>query len=146
MRMKDSSEIEEARIDLTPMIDTVMFLLIFFMVTTVLGRKESDLGIQLPGLVKQYQTLKMPDEQIIEVTAAGLVILNGRSYDPPESRDMPRLVQTLARFRAASQAANTRALVTVQADDNTIQQRVIDVLNACAAAGISGVTFGMGEG
>lgn len=144
MKMRSSSEVEEARIDLTPMIDTVMFLLIFFMLTTVLGRKESDLSIQLPGMVKQYQTVKMPDEQIIEVTAEGMVILNGSSYDSPDSRDMPRLTQTLGRFRAASLAANTRALVTIQADDNTLHQRVIDVLNACAAAGISGVTFGVG--
>ena len=43
MKMKTASHVDEARIDLTPMIDTVMFLLIFFMITTRLGQEETDL-------------------------------------------------------------------------------------------------------
>lgn len=135
----------DSEFQMAPMIDCVFLMMIYFLLTTELTRSEADLGIQLPGLVKQFQTVKMPDEQIIEITDAGLVILNGRAFDSPSSRTMPQLVATLIRFRQASQSTNTRALITVQSADEAPHQRVVDVLNACAAAGISGVTFGMGE-
>ncbi|MCC6355534.1 MAG: biopolymer transporter ExbD [Verrucomicrobiae bacterium] len=135
----------DSEFQMAPMIDCVFLMMIYFLLTTELTRSEADLGIQLPGLVKQFQVVKMPDEQIIEITGAGLVILNGRTFDPPASRAMPQLVGTLVRFRQASQMANTRALITVQCADEAPHQRVMDVLNACAAAGITGVTFGMGE-
>lgn len=135
----------DSEFQMAPMIDCVFLMMIYFLLTTELTRSEADLGIQLPGLVKQFQTIKMPDEQIVEITDTGLVVLNGRTFDPPSSRAMPQLVATLIRFRQASQATNTRALITVQSADEAPHQRVMDVLNACAAAGISGVTFGMGE-
>ena len=65
MRLSSSSHVEEAKIDLTPMIDTVMFLLIFFMLVTRLGQEETDLGITLPGIMAQGGPVDMPDEQII---------------------------------------------------------------------------------
>lgn len=136
---------QDSEFQMAPLIDCVFLLMVYFLLTTELTKSEADLGIQLPGLVKQFQVVKMPDEQIIEITGAGLVILNGRAFDPPASRAMPQLVGTLVRFRQASQMANTKALITIQCDDEAPHQRVVDVLNACAAAGISGVTFGMGE-
>jgi len=139
MRMAKSSEVAEARIDLTPMIDTVMFLLIFFMLTTTLGQKESDLGITLPGTMEQGSALEMPDEQIIEVQARGEVVLNGRLF---EGKEMPELIKTLIRYRLSSEAAHNKPMITVQADDSTSYDRVIDVLNSCAGASITNVTFG----
>ena len=62
MKMNESSEVEEAHIDLTPMIDTVMFLLIFFMLTTTLRQKENDLGISLPGAMENPGQVEIPDE------------------------------------------------------------------------------------
>ena len=139
MRLAKSSEVPEARIDLTPMIDTVMFLLIFFMLTTTLGQKESDLGITLPGSMEQSAALEMPDEQIIEVQARGEVVLNGRLF---EGKEMPELVKTLIRYRLSSEAAHNKPMITVQAEDSTSYDRVIDVLNSCAGASITNVTFG----
>lgn len=139
MRLPSSSFVQEARIDLTPMIDTVMFLLIFFMVSTTLGQKESDLGITLPGLMEQGSALDMPDEQIIEVQGRGEVVLNGKLFD---GKEMPELVTTLVRYRLASKAANNQAMITIQAEDTTSYDRVVDVLNACAGASITNVTFG----
>ena len=141
MRMSGSSEVEEAHIDLTPMIDTVMFLLIFFMVSTRLGQTETDLGITLPGLSEASGPVDMPDEQIIEIDAKGTVVLNGKVY---EGKEMPELVQTLGRYRVSSEAAKNKYMITVQAEDGANYERVVDVMNACAGAGIKDVTFGSG--
>ena len=141
MRVSSSSHIEEAKIDLTPMIDTVMFLLIFFMLVTRLGQEETDLGITLPGIMAQGGPVDMPDEQIIEVSAKGIVSLNGKMY---EDKDMMELVKTLKRYRLSSEAAKAKYMITIQAEDTSNYSRVIDVMNACSGAGIKDVTFGSG--
>ena len=141
MKMPGSSEVAEARIDLTPMIDTVMFLLIFFMVSTRLGQKECDLGITLPGMMAQGAAVDMPDEQVIEVDAKDQVVLNGRVF---EGQQMPDLVGVLVRYRLSSDAAKIKYMITVQAEDNANYARVVDVMNACAGAGITNVTFNSG--
>ena len=136
---------DDEEIQMSSMIDIVFLLLIYFIVTTSLAKSEADLGIQLPGTVVQTTTLKMPDEQIIEVAADGSVLLNGSSFDSPSSREMPELVSTLVRFRQSSEATQNPAMVSIQASDDVPHQRVIDVMNACALAKIKNVTFGMGE-
>ncbi len=136
---------DEEEIQMSSMIDIVFLLLIYFIVTTSLAKSEADLGIQLPGTVVQTTTLKMPDEQIIEIAADGAVVLNGSTFDSKVSRDMPQLVATLARFRQASEATKNPPMVSIQADEEVHHQRVIDVMNACAVAEIKNVTFGMGE-
>ncbi len=130
---------------MSSLIDIVFLMLIYFLVTSSLVKSEADLGIKLPGTVVQKTTLKMPDEQIIEINANGSVILNGSEYDSASSRDMPQLVAVLKRFRLSSEAAKNPAMVSIQAHDETQHQRVIDVMNACAAAEITQVTFGAGD-
>jgi biopolymer transport protein ExbD len=139
MKLRGGSEVPEARIDLTPMIDTVMFLLIFFMVVTHLGQKETDLGIILPGMMEQSGPVEMPDEQVIEVDVKGNVVLNGRLF---EGKDLKDLHKTLVQYRQSSEAARNKCMITVLAEDAANYERVIDVLNACAGAGIKNVTFG----
>jgi biopolymer transport protein ExbD len=132
---------DDPQLDVAPLIDMVFLLLVYFMVTASLVKSEADLGIRLPGMVEQAESVDMPDEQIIEITATGAVFLNGRQFDTPASRDLPELQATLMRYRVASRAGKTKAMVTIMANDETKQQRVIDVMNACAAAGIKNVTF-----
>ena len=146
MKITSGSHVEAAHIDLVPMIDTVMFLLIFFMLTTRLGQKETDLGITLPGLMSQSGPVDMPDEQVIEIDNAGIVTLNGRAFGNTKERELPDLLQTLVRYRLASEAAKSKCMITVMAADEVDYERVVDVMNACAGAGIKDVTFGTGSG
>ncbi|MEI8353976.1 MAG: biopolymer transporter ExbD [Lentisphaerota bacterium] len=143
MKFRSHSEVEPVHVDLVPMIDTVMFLLIFFMLTTRLGQKETDLGIRLPGMMTQAGPVDMPDEQVIEIDSTGIVSLNGRGFD---GKDLPDLVQTLVRYRLASEAASSKYMITIMAADGAEYERVVDVMNACAGAGIKDVTFGTGSG
>ncbi len=132
---------EDPELNVAPLIDMVFLLLMYFMVTASLVRSEADLGIRLPGMLAQPQTVDMPDEQMIEVRETGRVVLNGREYDAPGEQELPELVQLLVRYRLASAAAGNEALITIWADDDARHQRVIDVMNACAQAGIENVTF-----
>ena len=136
---------EPVGLQIAPLIDVVFLLLIYFMVTSSLKKQEADLGIQLPGSVAQSKAVAIPDEQIIEVTASGSILLNGQEFKADTGHDIPELYAILTRYKLASDASQSKALVTIQADDDAVHARVIDVMNACAGAGIKHITFGMGE-
>jgi biopolymer transport protein ExbD len=138
LRRRDTQTVE---MQMGPMIDMVFLLLVFFMVTAKPIKQESDIDIGLPGTVAQEESVDIPDEQKIIIQADGQVVLNDLPMDSPERRELPALVATLIRFRESAEANKSEALVTIDADDEASHQRIIDVLNACAQAGITGVTF-----
>ena len=136
---------EKFRLQLVPLIDCVFVLLIYFMVCCTLIRSEADLSLTLPGQVAQEREIKMLDEQIIEVLANGSIVLNEKIYATSSRADLNRLEYTLTRYHEASQMANTTAMITIVAADESVHEQVVDVLNACAGAGITSVTFGIAE-
>ncbi len=142
---KLTSANEGEEMQMAPLIDVVFLLLIFFMVTSSLQKFETDLGIRLPGRVQQSEQLVMPDEQIVEILADGRVMMNNQFFDSPEAREMPQLMELLRRFRQASELANVRALLTVQAHGQSHHEQLMDVLNAAAGAGITFVSVGMAD-
>jgi biopolymer transport protein ExbD len=132
---------EDPDIQVAPLIDMVFLLLVYFMASASLARPEADLGIRLPGMLSQAQSVELPDEQMVEVRASGHVALNGREYDSPDSVDLPQLLATLIRYRQSAEASRNEPMITIAAEDESKHQRVIDVMNACAAAGIKNVSF-----
>lgn len=141
-KLPDQSEPD---LDVASLIDMTFLLLIYFICTCSLITPEADLGIRLPGMVPQASSVDMPDEQIIEIRKGGNVYLNSREYDTVTSQALPQLMATLLRYKASSEAAKNEAMVTIWADDETPHQRVIDVMNACAAAKIKNVSFAGGQ-
>jgi len=132
---------DDPQLTIASLIDMVFLLLIYFMSSASLVKSEADLGIRLPGMLAQAQAVELPDEQMIEIRENGRVILNDREYDSPDSQELPELVALLIRYRLSSEAAGNEPMVTIWADDNVTHQRTIDVMNACAQAGIKNVTF-----
>lgn len=137
---------DEPDLDVAPLIDMVFLLVVYFMVTASLVKSEGDLGIKLPGMLQQATKVDMPDEQIIQITETGRVFLNSREYDSADSQDLPELYTLMKQYKLASESSKNKAMVTIAADDTTTHQRVIDVMNACAAAGIKNVTFSASTG
>lgn len=136
---------ESTELQIAPLIDVVFLLLIYFMVSSSLKRSEADLSMSLPSDVAQPSEMKMPDEQIIEVLSNGRIVLNDREYRDASKTDLQDLEKTLVRYREASVLMNTPAMITIAAEDDSRHERVIDVLNACAGAEITSVTFGAVE-
>jgi len=124
-----------------PMIDMVFLLLVFFMVTAKPVKQESDVSLGLPGTVAAEEAVELPDEQRIRVEDDGSIVLNDSVLAAPGDTELAGLVATLKRFKESADANKADALVTLDAADGTNQQRIVDVLNACAKADITGVTF-----
>ncbi len=138
MRRTEHPQIE---LQIAPMIDVCFLLLFFYILTSKPVKPEADMDMTLPGTVAQEDALEIPDEQLIAIRDDGQVILNDLPLDKPDSRDLPALVATLKRFKETADANKSQALITVDVSDKAVHQRVIDVLNSCAKAGIQGVTF-----
>ncbi|MFM8459233.1 MAG: ExbD/TolR family protein [Chthoniobacterales bacterium] len=138
IRRRDQQLVE---MQMGPMIDMVFLLLVFFMVTAKPVKQESDISLGLPGTVSAEKTVELPDEQRIRIEDDGSIVLNDSVIGPPADSALTGLVATLKRFKESADANKADALVTLDASDGTNQQRIVDVLNACAKADISGVTF-----
>jgi len=138
VRRRDQQIVE---MQMGPMIDMVFLLLVFFMVTAKPIKQESDISLGLPGTVAAEESVDLPDEQRIRIEDDGRVILNDSTLGEPGDAALDGLVATLKRFKESADANKAEALVTLDAADGTDHQRIVDVLNACAKASITGVTF-----
>ena len=106
-------------------------------------KEEADISMSLPSRVEQDEPLDMPEEQVLDIMGDGSVWLNGQPFDDAMSHDLPELTRTLSLFRVAAEDAGVPAFIVVQAEDDARHQRIIDVLNACAVAEISLVSFNL---
>jgi biopolymer transport protein ExbD len=139
------TEHPQIELQIAPMIDVCFLLLFFYILTSKPIQPEADINMTLPGTVAQEESLEIPDEQRISILEDGQIVLNDLTLDEPHSRELPALLKTLTRFKESVDANKTEALITVDAADGSQHQRIVDVLNACARAGIRGVTFAASE-
>jgi biopolymer transport protein ExbD len=138
MRRTEHPQIE---LQIAPMIDVCFLLLFFYIITSKPVKPEADMSMTLPGTVAQEESLDIPDEQRIAIQDNGQIVLNDLALDRPDDKHLPALLATLVRFKESSEANKSEALITLDVSDGAVHQRVVDVLNACAKAGIQGVTF-----
>ena len=142
MRRTENPQVE---LQIAPMIDVCFLLLFFYILTAKPVKPEADMSMTLPGTVAQEESLEIPDEQRISILEDGQVALNDLPMDEPHSRELPTLLKTLMRFKESADANMSEALITVDASDDSHHQRIVEVLNVCARAGIRGVTFAASE-
>ncbi len=135
----------DPQLDISSLIDVCFLLLIYFLVTSTVIPKERDLPLKLPP-EKLAGTSSPIEPLFIRVDAAGAVFtgtgFGARPMDnDPRSRDLPLLASQLKLYTEAAKGTGETPLVQIWVDPGVTQQRVIDVLNALAAAGINRVTF-----
>lgn len=132
-------------LDISSLIDVCFLLLIYFLVTSTIAPRETDLGMSLPAANPSNEQPKI-EPMFIRVDAPG-VIYTGVGAGQQQldqdagSREVPLLDSQLDLYAAAARSAGSTPLVQVFVDPGATQQRVIDVLNSLAGAGISSVTF-----
>lgn len=123
----------EAAVDLTPLIDVVFLLLIFFMVSTTFIR-ETQLKINLPEASGELQ---QADGETVEITidARGEYALNGRLLVNNELQTLVRALQEIA----PSVDKSERVIVT--ADANAAHQAVVRAMDAAGRVGLSRISI-----
>lgn len=144
-RKHEAAEESDPALDISSLIDVCFLLLIYFLVTSTITPRESDLGMALPAANPSSEQPEI-DPLFIKIEASGAIYTGvGASQQPMDSdmsvRELPLLRSQLDMYASAARAANSKPLVQIYADGGATQQRVIDVLNALAGVNINSVTF-----
>ncbi|WP_437194081.1 ExbD/TolR family protein [Planctomicrobium sp. SH527] len=124
-----TQQIEEPTLILTPMVDIVMLIMIFFMVSTEFRRRETQYEIQLPVVSEAKPLTPLPDELVINIADNGDVFV-GTSQLTLEQLEIQ--VRS-ARERYAEQ------IVVIRGDGGGRYQNVMTVLNLCKRSGIRNI-------
>ena len=115
-----------ASIELTPLIDMVFLLLIFFLVATTFRQEEREMQIALPFASSSAPISTMMRELIVNVDVEGALIVGGR----------PTNEEGLGRLISEAVAVNPDQKVTVRGDRGTAYANIVRVLDICKTGGI----------
>lgn len=123
---------------IAPMVDVVFVLLLFFMAMAGTQTTELELSINLPsqGTAKKDSSVT---PIIIDINVDDSIVANGKSFDSPTTKN---LVQLQTWLSETIKMFGGKDPVIIRPAMETKQERVIDVLNAAAAAGVTNLTFG----
>ena len=121
MRIQRRS-IKKARIEIIPMIDTIFFLLVFFMISTLSMTQFKGLAVNLPKAASGQQA--PAESAAITIDKDGRLFLNQQAVD--KSALGNALKQQLAN--------NAEMLVVINADDGVAHGQVVEVMDIVRAA------------
>ncbi len=119
-------------ISLTPMIDVVFLLLIFFMVTTTFSQQTS-IKIQLPQADGQAKFEQPQQVLMLTIDKSGRYSINDKAL---KDRLLTTLTQELTKL-----AANKYIPIVINADARAPVQSAISVLDVAAKIGFKNITF-----
>jgi len=132
MRIKPPQDNSEDPLNMTPMIDMVFNLLIFFLVATTLSAEEREHTVQLPTTGAPQALSQPPKELIINIDRDGSTKVNGKTVE----RDALRTL--LAEAKAEKPPRN----VLIRADQESIHRYFAGVAALCHEVGISNLNIG----
>jgi biopolymer transport protein ExbD len=132
MKFQRGRHREEPEINLIPMIDVLLVIIIFLMLTTTYA-KFSGLEINLPTADASKQN-EMPNDIDVAVTATGQILVN---KSPLAASD----VNTIAVALQSAAAGRTDPVIVINADAKATHQSVVDIMQAAQTAGYPHISF-----
>ena len=132
MNFQRGKQKEPLEINLVPLIDVMMVILIFLMITTTYS-KYTELQINLPTANAEKQ-LERANEVAVLVNAQGQYVIN---RSPVAFRSTEQLADELKRAAGAVK----EPVVVISADATATHQAVVRVMEASRLAGLSQITF-----
>ena len=115
------------KLNLTPMIDVVFLLLIFFLVATKFEEQERALDVVLPQASEAMPLSSKPKELFVNVSREGQYIVNGQQLND---------ASLLTALQQAAANNPGRQTVIIRADKRCVWQFVVNVMNLCNKARI----------
>jgi biopolymer transport protein ExbD len=123
---------EPVDINLTPLIDVVFLLLIFFMVSTTFDR-DSELSIELPSASAEAEE-RRPESIEVAIDAQGRFYVNGRQLLNTQSKTVRQALRSAA-------GDNDSPPIIISADAKTPHQAVVQIMDAARELGFIRLTF-----
>jgi biopolymer transport protein ExbD len=121
---------KKARIEIIPMIDVMMFLLVFFVLISLHVIPALGLKTQLPGAT-QLDRLEIKRHLVVTVASGGRLQLDGADYS------LEALLQALTTLKRQSPDID----VVINGDKDALVQNLVDVMDAAKSAGIASIAI-----
>ena len=122
---------ERIMFQIAPMVDILLFLLVFFILTWNFSRNEAELDVKVPAAREGKEARRPAGEVILNVKKDGGIVMNRRPMSSEE------LLETLSRI---AKLYPDQAVI-LRGDENVDYRFVVDVLDICRAANIWNVAF-----
>jgi len=118
-------------IQLAPLVDVLLLLLIFFLMTWNAARNENELDVKVPKASSAKEKTAPIGDVVVNVKADGNVVVNRRVLGPAELTEMLKNLVQLYPDQA----------VVIRGDETGAYKNVVGVLNICSEAGVTNVAF-----
>src|SRR5438874_1872611 len=116
---------------IAPLLDVLLLLLIFFLLTWNAARTENELDVKVPKASAAKEKSAPIGDVVVNVKADGNVVVNRRTLSGPE---LTELLKNLVQL-------NSEQAVVIRGDEAGAYKNIISVLNVCTEAGITNVAF-----
>ena len=123
----------EPEVNMTSLIDVVLLLLIFFMVSTSFV-KQSQITISLPEAESSAPAAEAPEQIEIMIAATGLYMVNGRELINSRPETIRNAIQKV------SNGDNSLPL-TISADANAKHQDVVTAMDVAGRLGFTQISI-----
>lgn len=129
VQLKRTSAINS--LSITPLIDVVFLLLIFFLVSSRFAEEERELDLNLPSVSEALPASIQPEELVVNIDREGRFFIDGAF------RQLEQVEQILRRAQANNPLTQT---VVIRADRETDWDHVAQAMNVCKKVGIEDYT------
>jgi biopolymer transport protein ExbD len=131
MNLRSRATPHHPGIQLAPLVDVLLLLLIFFLLTWNAARNENELDVKVPKASAAKEKTAPIGDVVVNVKQDGKVVVNRRTLTAGELTDLLKgLVQL-----------NSEQAVVIRGDEAGAYKNVVDVLDICSQAGVSNVAF-----
>jgi len=131
MNFRSRTAPQHPGIQLAPLVDVLLLLLIFFLLTWNAARNENELDVKVPKASAAQEKSAPIGDVIVNVKADGSVVVNRRSLS---GSDLTTLLTGLV-------ALNPYQPAVIRGDEAGAYKNIVNVLNVCSLAGVTNVAF-----
>lgn len=131
MNLRSRATLQHPGIQLAPLVDVLLLLLIFFLMTWNAARNENELDIKIPKATAAKEQSVPIGDVIVNVKSDGTVMVNRRTLN---GVDLSELLKGLVRL-------NADQAVVIRGDEAGAYKNIVNILNICTEAGVTNVAF-----
>jgi biopolymer transport protein ExbD len=131
MNLRSRATLHHPGIQLAPLVDVLLLLLIFFLLTWNAARNENELDVKVPKASAAKEKSAPIGDVVVNVKADGNVVVNRRTLSASE---LTELLKNLVQL-------NAEQAVVIRGDEVGAYKNIVNVLNICTEAGITNVAF-----
>jgi len=131
MNLRSRVILQHPGIQLAPLVDVLLLLLIFFLMTWNAARNENELDVKVPKASAAKEKSAPIGDVVVNVKADGNVVVNRRTLSGSE---LSELLKGLVQL-------NSEQAVVIRGDEAGAYKNIIGVLNLCSEAGVTNVAF-----